>query len=280
MACLVTAIHALEARIDALEQRKDKGSFKRVTENAGAIALFLGLILTSSSLYNVFIIKPEADRIARVSQFNDAVSSAAQIRQEVAQYQLQTNNPAAAMMVASSAMPRIQNTIATARVLLRGMADEDVGIPQLSVLITEAFNVGDIASAYEFARRAVARRNDPPFLRSEAKRYEGKLLFATGKVEQGRQSFREAIALIGGSDMAAAPRAFTLSDWILLEFIHGNCVNANAMLIEHGPALRSPSIPLDMRRQLQVGLIAQLEQLRGGRCLIPTELNALLSGRE
>lgn len=276
--CVPMAIRSLEARIVALEQRADRTALKRLTENAGAMALFLGLILTFASLYEVFVSKPEADRAARVSQFNSAVNSAAQIRQEITQFQMQSTNPAVALAVASAAMPRILNNIATARVLLRSMTDEDVGVPQLIVLITESFTAGDVPSAQEFVRRAVARRNDPPYLRSEAKRYEGKLLFAGGRVDQGREALREAVALIGASDAAAASRAFTLSDWIVLEFVYGDCARAAATLSEHAPALRAPSIPLDARRQLQGGLIAQLEQLRGGRCPIPADLSAQIAG--
>lgn len=278
-AALLLAARSLEARVTALEKPEPKSVIKTLTENAGAVALFLGLVLTFASLRDVFFTKPEADRVARASQFNQAVNSAAEIRQEVIEYQMQNgNNPALALAVASSAVPRILNNISTARVLLRGMKDEDVGIPQLIILISESFGAGDIPSTQEFVRRAVGRSADSPFLRSEAKRYEGKFLYATGQPDQGRASFREAVDLIGPAPMAAGARAFVLADLIVLEFLHGDCTSAATALDEHAPALRSPAMALDARRQVQAGLIAQLEQLRGGRCPIPADLNATIVG--
>jgi hypothetical protein len=276
-AALCLAARSLEARVVALETPEPKSPLKRITENAGAVALFLGLVLTFASLRDVFFTKPEADRVARASQFNQAVNSAAEIRQQVIEYQMQQgNDPALALAIASSATPRILNNIATARALRRGMDDEDVGIPQLIILISESFTAGDIPSTEEFVRRAVGRSTDSPFLRSEAKRFEAKFLYATGKPERGRQAFHEAVELIGPEPMAAGARAFTLADSIVLEFGFGDCAVARTALEKHGPDLRSAHMNVDARRQVQAGLISQLEQLRGGRCPIPEDLPSIV----
>jgi hypothetical protein len=280
-AAVVVALQGLERRVTALEKPEPRSPLKRLTENAGAVALFLGLVLTFASLREVFFTKPEADRVARASQFNQAVNSAAEIRQQVIEYQMQQgNDPALALAIASSATPRILNNISTARVLLRGMDDQDVGIPQLIILISESFTAGDIPSTEEFVRRAVGRRTDSPFLRSEAKRFEGKFLYATGRPEEGRQSFRDAVELIGPAPMAAGARAFTLADSIVLEFSFGDCIVAADALQRHVADLRSPHMNVDARRQVQAGLISQLEQLRGGRCPIPEDLRSIVAAAD
>ena len=102
-----------------------KGFLKSFSENAGAVGLTLGLILSISSLYDVFVRKPEADRISTISQFNQTVSSAAKIRQEFIQTN-QSGDAASRLAVLSMATPRILNEIATARALLAELNDKDV----------------------------------------------------------------------------------------------------------------------------------------------------------
>src|SRR5690349_4749571 len=80
---------SLDARLQALEGEK-KSLMKRISENASLSALFLGLVLSCASLYDVFIAKPEAARIAAVSAFNDAINRAAKTRQDSMQLQMQS----------------------------------------------------------------------------------------------------------------------------------------------------------------------------------------------
>src|SRR5262245_54646410 len=50
-------------RVSKIEEAGQKSALKKITENAGAVALFLGLVLTAASLYEVFVTRPRADRI-------------------------------------------------------------------------------------------------------------------------------------------------------------------------------------------------------------------------
>ena len=87
----------------------EKSPFKKLTESASASALFLGLVLTFVSLHDAFISKPAADRISRLSQFNQAVNAAAKARQELATLQMQTADPQLRLAVASIVTPQILN---------------------------------------------------------------------------------------------------------------------------------------------------------------------------
>ena len=97
-------------RSNAGKIQRDTGILKKFSENIGAVGLALGLILSTASLYDVFIRKPEADRISALSQFNHAVSSAAKTRQELIQMS-QSGDAATRLAVSSMATPRILNDI-------------------------------------------------------------------------------------------------------------------------------------------------------------------------
>ncbi len=190
-------VKSQEARIARLEDEGKKTPLKRMTTSASTSALILGLILTFVSLYDAFVTKPEADRIARISEFNQAVNAAAKTRQEILQLQMQGTDPKLQLAMASMATPQILNDLSTARAMLRDLRNDDVGIPQLIILISEAFTTGDMEAAREFVGRAVSKTDVTPYLRSEAKRYEGKFFFFSGNAAQGRQSFQEALAALG-----------------------------------------------------------------------------------
>jgi len=175
----------------------------------------------------------------------------------------------------SAVTPQILNDISTARAILRDLRNDDVGIPQLIVLITEAFTAGDIENAKAFVARAVAKTDVSPFLHSEAKRYEGRLLFATGNPDQGRQSFREAIGSLGESAATLSARAYVLGDLVLYEYSAGDCTNAAAefqTLLDTIRGLYDQSRP-----QIGGTVKAQLLQLQGRRCPTPQNLDALIS---
>jgi hypothetical protein len=225
-------LESLHKRVAHLE-RPDTSFMKRLTENAGAIALFLGLVLTLASLYDIVFAKPAADRVEAIGKFNQAVNSAAQVRQEMLEMQLQTRDPVLQMTVAAMATPRALNNISTARSLLPDLDDSDIGIPQLIVLISESFTTGDLVSAGEFIDRAVKQTDATPYLRSEALRYQGRFLFLKG------------------------------------EAVFGDCNSVEQSIERLVTLLNAPGVTSDARRQIGTTLHGQLQQTQGQRCAMP-----------
>lgn len=184
-------------------------SLKAFADNAGAVALLLGVVLSLFSLYDILIRKPEADRISAITQFNQAVNSAAKTRQDL----IQANNSAdqaQRLAVMSMATPRILNDVATAKALLPTLEAEDVGVPQLLILITEAMTAGDLPSAESFIERALSIKNLTPLMKSEALRYRGKFQYVSGDATAGRASYKEAISSLGLGLAAGGARAYAL----------------------------------------------------------------------
>ncbi len=271
---LLAMFRSLDDRIGKLEAGGEKSLLKKISENAGLVALFLGLVLTIASLHDVLVTKPEAERINSISQFNKAVSTAAQIRQELMQMQVQVKDPAAQLAMQSAAVPRILNEISTARAILPGLKDADVGIPQLMVLIFEAANAGDPV-AIEFVKRAVAKTDAPVFLRSEAKRSQAKYLYATGNPNEARKAMAEAIDLIPRTAYSSAARAWDLVEWISIEFTLGDCQIAETTFNDFAEIVRNPGISMDQRNQLIQTLGAYLHQYEGQHCPMPHGFGAL-----
>ena len=255
-----------------------RGLLKRFSENTGAVALALGLILSIASLYDVFIRKPEADRINALSQFNQAVSSAAKTRQELIQMS-QSGDAATRLAVSSMATPRILNDISTARALLPELRDEDVGIPQLLILITESMTAGDNSSAERFIARAMAKNNLTPYMAAEARRYSGKYLFATGKSDEGRKMYLEASKLLGDSPTTRAAKAFNLADLIGMQYAFGYCDTLEADIDEFKRLINSQGISLEIRVQLTGAVTSQLNQFSGQRCERPKNIDVLSAAK-
>lgn len=219
---ILIALKSQESRIAKLEQESNnKGVLRRITSSASTSALLLGLVLTFASLYDVFWAKPRADRISRLSQFNATVNSIAKNEQD--QLRLISQDPSERVAIMSATTPLILNDLSTAKAMLRDLDDKDVEIPQLIVLITAASSEGDTQSIGDFVSRAVAKQDVTPYLHAEAKRYEGKYLFATGFPEKGRQSYREALQSLGTTPSSAAARAYDLADLIAIEDLYGQC---------------------------------------------------------
>lgn len=273
----IVLFKSLEARVVNLEGAANKTTFKKLTESASASALLLGLILSFVSLHEAFVTKPQTDRIARLSQFNQAVNSAAKLRQELAQAQAQTADPKLQLVLASAATPQILNDISTARAMLRNLDNADVGIPQLIILINEGFQTGDLDSVKSFVARAVSKAEVSPYLRSEAKRYEGKYLFFTGEPHKGRQSFKEAIEHLGTSPGGAAARAYVLGDLVIAEYAFGDCGIAAADLQSFQDLLKAPQITAEARLQMATTVRSQLEPFQGHRCPAVVGLDNLAS---
>lgn len=260
------------------EIHETRGLLKRFSENTGAVALALGLILSMASLYDVFIRKPEADRINALSQFNQAVSSAAKTRQELIQM-TQSGDAATRLAVSSMATPRILNDISTARALLPELRDEDVGIPQLLILITESMTAGDNSSAERFIARAMAKNSLTPYMAAEARRYSGKYLFATGKSDEGRKMYLEASKLLGDSPTTRAAKAFNLADLIGMQFAFGYCDTLEADIDEFKRLVNSQGISLEIRGQLTGAVASQINQFSGQRCERPKNIDVLSAAK-
>ena len=96
-----------ELRIAKLENGDKKTIFKRLTESGNASALFLGLILTFLSIREAGFIKPEADRISRISNFNQAVNAAGQKMQEQMRLELQQAVDAAGQKTQNQQQPAV-----------------------------------------------------------------------------------------------------------------------------------------------------------------------------
>lgn len=272
---ILLALKHQEARIATLEKPVEKTLFKRLTENATAAALFLGLVLTFASIRDTFWTKPETDRVSRIGQFNQAVNSAAKRRQDLNQLQLQGASPQMLLFMASSVTPQILNDISTARAILRDLNDADIGIPQLMILISESFTAGDLTSARDFVNRAVRKTDVTPFLHSEAKRYEGKYFFSTDQPDRGRESFEAALSALGEAPGLASARGFVLGDFVLAEFGYGDCGRGVEELKRFAATLKSPQVPPQNRSQMAQTVKDALVQTRQ-RCPLPQGLNAIL----
>ena len=263
-------------RIAKLEDEGKKTLFKRMTASASASALFLGLVLTFASLYDTFIVKPETDRVSRISQFNDAVNSAAKIRQElISQLALQKNDPQLQFALTQAATPQILNNVFTARAILREMSDNDVGVPQLIILIYESFTARDFESAKVFVNRAVNLKDVSPYLHSEAKRYEGRYFFLTGNLAQARKSYADALATLGDVEDTILPRATLLADQAGMEFMSGDCENASTDLNRFVALL--PKLDSQSRAQLASSEADSLHQTQGHPCSLPDATFTLLA---
>jgi hypothetical protein len=273
---ILLALQSQEARIAVLERPPARSFFKRLSENATAVALFLGLVLMFGSLRDTFWTKPEADRISRISQFNQAVNSAAKLRQELIQSQNQITDKGQQLLILSMATPQILNNISTATAIAHDLEDRDIGISQLIILISEAYTAGDLDSVKALVTLAVNKTDVPPFLKSEARRYEGKYLFASGNSVKARDSFQTALRDLGESPAAAASRAYVLLDLVLIEYSYGDCGHADEDLSTFASALNSPYVAVQARSQMAYGMKGQLVQLAGQRCPMPRNLDALL----
>lgn len=273
---ILLMIKSQEARIAKLEDSNQKTLFKKMTASASASALVLGLVLSLISLYDIFVTKPEANRISKLSQFNQTVNSAAKTRQEILQSQVQGVDPKLQLATVTMATPRILNDLSTARAMLLNLDDDDVDIPQLIILISEAFTTGDLAVAKEFVSRAVGKTGATPYLRSEAKRYEGKFLFLSGDPAGGRRSFQEALSVLGDSPATASQRAYALGELVVVEFAFGDCESAAADLKSFATALRMPAVFPQARSQILAATREQLDPLQGQRCPMTPSLDTLL----
>lgn len=243
--------------------------FKAFTDNAGAVALLLGVILSALSLYDILVRRPEADRIAAITQFNQAVNSAAKTRQELIQANNSTDQ-AQRLAITAMATPRILNDIATARALLPTLNPADVGVPQLLILINEALTAGDFGSAEAFVARALNNKTLSPYMRSEALRYKGKFLFVSGDPASARASYREAISSLGTGLALSAARAYAIADLIAMQLAVGSCHDIAGDMEELAQTLQSPGVSVEVRSQIAATVRLYVSQYGTEDCALPT----------
>jgi len=272
---VLAALQSQAARLARLEEdNSSKGLVKKLTSSAGAMALFLGLILTFQSLYDGFVTKPEADRVARLSKFNDVVNSVAKRQQEAMQLITQATDPKLRLAIASAITPQVLSDLSTAQAMLRDLDDKDVGIPQLIVLMNAASSEGDWPTVKSFVDRAVNKTDVSPFLHSEALRFEGKYWFTSGDPERGRQSFLAAFETLGTVPVGAAARAFVLGDLVATEYLVGACRHAAEDFNTLVANMASPYVGEQPRSQISASVVAQLAS-PGAHCPAPPNLGAL-----
>jgi hypothetical protein len=266
-------------RLRELESSGKKTIIKRITEDAGAVALLLGLILTVASVYDVFVVQPRSAKIAAISQFNEAVNAAAKTREDLIKDQAGTENRSLRLQLVSSATPQILNDIATAKALLGRLGDEDVGIPQLSILINESFTAGDIKSAGVFANRAVNNPYATLFEHSEAMRFQGRYHFLSNQPVEARAAYQAALDALADEGFAGA-RAFDLSDWAFGEYYLGQCAAGEEIIKRFRSELGSPRLSNEQRTDLVASLKSSLEPYRAPPqpCASSVPIDSLLAG--
>lgn len=265
----------LESRIAKLEAEGKKSSLKALTDDMGAVALILGLILTLASLYDVFIAKPKADRISAISHFNEAVNSVAKLRQDIVEKQAQQKDMQTRLAISSAITPQILNNLTTARALLPEVEEADVGISQLMVLTSEALFIGDMDSAKKFVTLSMSKTDGTPYLRSEAKRYAAHYFFLNQQPAEARQAYESAL---GELPQSAAGRAYILSDWMLFEWSGRDCKVASDLLRRFSEELRKPGVSTEAQAEMAATARQQIMQQGSQRCPIPPDIDSQLLG--
>jgi hypothetical protein len=245
-----------EERLIRLEKGNTKAPWKSVTDRASAAALFLGLVLSATSLYEAIWTKPRADRIAAIGQFNQAINAAVKVEQDASQQADPTATPQARLAVEGALTPQFLNDLATAKSIMPELRESDIGVPQLVILINGALQFNDIPSAKFFADKAVTKTDAPPYARSEAYRFQAKVYFAMNDPKDARSAYGMAVAVLIPADLSASPRAYVLADWLAAEYQLGSCSVAADNLMKFENVVRSPYMNAQMRYDLKQSLSA------------------------
>lgn len=269
------ALTAFEARLKLLEKPEEKSPIEKLQKNMSFIALFIGITLSLISLFDIFWNKPRESIIRDMSEFNKAVNSVSSLRQSMIQLQFQSKDPGLNFAMNSMVAPQVQANIQYATALLPKLGDH-VGIPQLMVLTFEAMNVYDWKSASILVERAIAVKSAVPSLQSEAYRYKARLMFSTGRVQEGRKAFEDSLNIIRNESAYGVfgNRAYIVSDWILFEYAFGDCTVGAERIRQFVEYIQHPQVVPPVRSGLLSTLKTSLHQIAGQnqRCSIPNEL--------
>jgi hypothetical protein len=268
-------LRTLETRLVRLETPPPKTLIERWQKRGSFIALVIGILLSGFSLFDAFVSKPRDAALRDMEEFNKAVNAVSSLRQSVLKTQIETSNPQLVMAMNSMATPQILANIQYATALLPRLGDR-AGVPQLVVLISEAINIYDWRSAELLVNRAIASKDNVPSLKSEAYRYQARLFFMTGRVQEGRKGFEDSLNALRsepgfGIDGA---RAYVVADWIISEFALGDCNVGTERAQQFVELARRPQITQLVRDGLVATLKAQLAQIsaQNPRCPVPSVL--------
>ena len=260
----------LEAKVNKLE-RQAEGPLDTWQKRGSFMALLIGIVLSGYSLFETFYAKPKDAALHDIEEFNHAVNEVANLRQGLIRTQLESKNPQLTMAMSSMTMPQILANIQYATALLPKLGD-DVGVPQLIVLIGEAMNIYDWRSAELLVDRAIHSPKAIPTMRSEAYRYKARLNFMTGKAQEGRKAFEDSLNAIReepGFGINGA-RAYIVSDWVISEFNLGDCSIGNERVTQFLRLLDDPQVQQMAKEGMRATLKAQLMQ--SSHCPMPSEL--------
>lgn len=212
-------------RLTKLESAGDHSSLARWQKIGAFASLMIGIVLSSYSLYDTFISKPDQAKLHNMEEFNKAVNTVANLRQSAINYMADKRNPELAMAMTSTITPQILANIQLAS-NLRLKLDKDIPIvPQLIVLISEAINIYDWSTAEKLVEQAVKSGEKVPTLRSEAFRHQARLFFMTGRIKEGREAFGNSMKSIDAEKGFGIDgfRANIAADWYLFEISLGDC---------------------------------------------------------
>lgn len=249
--------------------------FRTLSENSGAVGLMLSLVLACLTLYDLLVSKPAAERIVAITQFNQAVSAAAKIRQDLA-HQMQSVDPSVRVTVQSMATPRILSEVATAKAVMTNLSDEDIGMPQLAILIFESMTAGDPEGMKGLVDHAMRKRDLTPFMAAEARRYQGKYFFVAGQPEDARESYLAADEILGTDISVSVARAYNLVDLISTEYALGYCDQLEGNIDAFVALVNAQGVAAENRAQLASSLANQFGQFSGQKCPTPRNLPKLV----
>jgi hypothetical protein len=240
---VASTLNTFDARLKQLEKPEEKTRLARIQKNASFVALVVGILLSVISLFDVFWSKPREALFRDIEEFNKSVNAVANLRQNMIQVQFQSNHPQMIFAMNSMVTPQVLANIQYATALLPRLG-EHAGIPQLIVLISEAMNIYDWKSAGILVDRAVAAKNVVPSLQSEAQRYKARLMFFTGKMQEGRKAYEDALNVLRNESAFGinGTRAYIAADWAIAEFSMGECGAGNERIRQFIEFAQHPQI--------------------------------------
>lgn len=269
------ALTSFDARLKILEKPEEKSLVEKLQKSMSFLALFIGITLSLISLFDIFWNKPREAIVRDLGEFNKAVNSVSSLRQSMIQLHFQSKDPELSFAMNSMATPQIHANIQYATALLPSIGDH-VGIPQLLVLTSEAMNVYDWNSASILVERAIATKGAVPSLQAEAHRYKGRLMFSTGRLQEGRKAFEDSLNSIRNVSAFGVfgNRAYIVADWIQFEFAFGDCSVGVERIRQFVEYVQHHEVLPPLRSGLLTTLKTGLNQITGNnqRCSIPNEL--------